>query len=138
MRYKYQSRSFGVLEIVLSVAILAVFSVFVLQLFLSASNNSKKVKLTDNAQFQAISIVEKFKGSNSPLDFCKGMGLSQTAGDDIKQNINVSDNINAEIEIKKDSETDAGILYVINIDMRKIGSNESLVSLRDVKFFSKV
>lgn len=135
MRFKYQSRSFGVLEIVLSVAILAVFSVFVLQLFVTASENSKKERLLGNAEFQAITIVEQFKGSKSPLEFCKNMGLNQETGNYTKQNINISNAINAEIEIKKDSETSAGMLYVININMLKSGSNESLIKLSDVKYF---
>jgi hypothetical protein len=39
---RYQSRDFGVFEIIISVAILAAFSVFVLKLFISASTDEKK------------------------------------------------------------------------------------------------
>jgi type II secretory pathway pseudopilin PulG len=103
MRFKYQSKSFGVLEIVLSVAILAVFSVFVLQLFVTASQSSKKMRLLDNAQFQAVSIIENFKGSTSPIDFCKSEGIALNSSNDLKQSINISGEINALIKIKKQS-----------------------------------
>ena len=131
MRSRFNVRNFGVLEIIMSVAILAVFSVFLLRLFVSASECEKKTRLLDRADFTAASYVEQFKGGSGPYDILTSLGIKQDGGDDRTGTVkSAAEGLNAAVEVKK---LDAG-LYGITVDMRG-GDGGSVYKLSGCQYF---
>jgi hypothetical protein len=136
MRSRFQSRNFGVLEIIISVAILAAFSVFVLRLFVAASYDEKKSLELDRANYAAVTYIEQFKGSATPFDICGTLGADSGVNGYYKHAVAVSNDISAQIEIKKDSESVSGSLYIINIDMKRSSDGSDILKLSGLKYFS--
>jgi len=134
---RYQSRDFGVLEIIISVAILAAFSVFVLKLFVSASTDEKKVKQLDLATNSAVTYIEQFKSSSSPYEICSTLGAAAPTSGSFKKTIFIDEGIQAVIEISEDSQNAAGSIYSMNIDMQK-ATGESVYKLNGLKYFGRV
>lgn len=135
MHSRYHIRNFGVLEIIISVAILAAFSVFVLKLFVGASDSEKKVQLLDRADYAAVTYIEQFKGSASPFAVCAKLGGVKESGGYYKNTVCVADGMNAVIEIKKDSDNAAGSLYVMNVVMKNNKDGKDIYQLSGYKFF---
>jgi type II secretory pathway pseudopilin PulG len=134
---RYQSRDFGVLEIIISVAILAAFSVFVLKLFVSASNDEKKMKQLDLATHSAVTYIEQFKSSSSPYEICSTLGAAAPTSGSFKKTVFIDEGIQAVIEISEDSQNAAGSIYTMNIDMQK-STGESVYKLNGLKYFERV
>jgi type II secretory pathway pseudopilin PulG len=135
MHTRFHGRNFGVLEIIVSVAILAAFSVFVLRLFVAASNDEKKMLELDRADYAAVSYIEQFKNSAAPFDMCGSLGRANPSGGDYDNTVALS-GIKARIEIKKDSENALGGLYTISVDMIRSSDSADIYKLSGLKFFT--
>jgi hypothetical protein len=125
------TRSFGVLEIILSVAILAAFSVFVLRLFVSASDNESKMRLLDRADTAAVSYIEQFKGGSTPFALSAALGGSPSGGA-YRRVFDLPDGIRARVDIAKDGT--AG-LYQISVRMTRARDGAGLLSLSGLQYF---
>jgi hypothetical protein len=133
MRSRFNVRNFGVLEIIMSVAILAVFSVFLLKLFVSASDCEKKTRLLDRADFTAASYVEQFKSGSGPYDIMTKLGIAQGSGDDRTGTVkSAAEGLTAVVRVTKLGTGDG--LYQITVDMR--GTNgASVYKLSGLEYF---
>jgi type II secretory pathway pseudopilin PulG len=136
MHSRFHSRNFGVLEIIISVAILAAFSVFVLRLFVAASLDEKKSLELDRANYAAVTYIEQFKGSAAPFDICAALGTASAANGYYSNTVGVPGGIKAQIEIKKDSDNASGSLYRMSIDMKRSSDGSDILKLSDLKYFS--
>ena len=135
MRSHFHARNFGVLEIIVSVAILVAFSVFVLRLFVAVSSDEKKMKELDRANYTAVSYIEQFKAGASPFDLRSTLGGSASGGS-YTRTVTVPGGIRARIEIKEDTRYAAGSLYVIRVDMEQSSDGSELLTLSGFKYFS--
>lgn len=149
MQTKINIRSFGVLEIILSIGIFAAFSVMVLRLFVTASDDEKKVGELDSANYAAVSYIEEFKSGETPFDIlseagCTALSAESPAGttpmvkapDSCSGDIVSGSGLTAHIEIQKDSENAGGELYKINVEMIRTSDGTEILSLSGLKYFS--
>jgi len=134
MRLNFHSRNFGVLEIIVSVAIFAAFSVFVLKLFVAGETSDKRMGELDRATMSAVSIVERFKGSGAPFEVCSSLGASAPESGSFSGTVGVSDSLNADVKIGRESSNAAGSLYRISVNVRDT-RGQSVYDLSDLKFF---
>jgi type II secretory pathway pseudopilin PulG len=136
MQSRFNVRNFGVLEIIMSVAILAAFSVFVLKLFVSASDRGRQARMLDSASFAASGYVEQFKAGAGPYSLMSlpGASAASSAPDDRTVTVaKAADGLSAVIEIKREASPQG--LYVINIDMRGSVSGKSVYKLSGCGYF---
>lgn len=132
-RIKNLGRNFGVLEIILSVAILAAFSVFVLKLFVLASNYEKNMRLLDKATYSAVTIIEQFKNGNEP--FAINSHYGGTAKNDVYAcSTQLSNELRADISIKKGNQNLAGGTYQIDVNIKN-SSGKKIYELNGAKYF---
>lgn len=136
MQKNLRSRNFSVLEIILSVALLAGFSVFILRLFVLASDKQKDTLLMDTAVQQAVTLVEKFKGSDKPYDVYTQLRLDPSGTGAQKVKEGMAPSLQAVVEIKKDSENTAGSVYTIQVDIQQSKNSESVYKLSGTKYFA--
>lgn len=140
MQIKRHLRNFGVLEIILSTAILAAFSVFAIQLFIKASDNQANVVLLDKSTYTAVSIAEQFKAGETPFALSGKYG-GKADKDSYTRTVTVSPEIRAKIVVSRDDEmTDeknAGGMYSVNITMVKSKDGTELYHLTALKYFTK-
>ena len=133
---RFQSRSFGVLEIILSVAILSAFSVFVLRLFVAANGEDKKMLELDRANYVAASYIEQFKSSSAPFAVCANLGTSGPSGDQYSATVPVEGALHAQIRICREASNGAGALYRMDVAISDSGGTDVL-DLSDVQFFAQ-
>ena len=133
---RLQSRSFGVLEIILSVAILSAFSVFVLRLFVAANNEEKTMLELDRANYAAVSYIEQFKSSSAPFAICSRLGTAGPSGDQYAAAVPVEGRLRAQIRIYKETSNDAGALYRMDVAVSDSGGTDVL-QLSGVQFFAR-
>lgn len=136
MHSRFYDRNFGVLEIIVSVAILAAFSVFVLRLFVAASADEKKTLELDTADYTAVSYIERFENSTSPFELFSSPGKAVPASDSYRENVIISNDMSAFIVISKDSENSGGSTYKITVDIKKSTDGSDIYKLSDYKYFS--
>ena len=60
------TRGFTLLEVVVSITVLALTSVFILQMFVVSDNVNKKARDIDNANMVCMAAVESFKNGTQP------------------------------------------------------------------------
>lgn len=133
---RFQSRSFGVLEIILSVAILSAFSVFVLRLFVAANAEEKKMLELDHANYAAASYIEQFKSSSAPFAICSRLGTAGPSGDQYSATVPVEGALHAQIRIYRETSNGAGALYRMDVAVSGSGGADVL-QLSDVQFFAQ-
>lgn len=129
-------RTFGVLEIILSVAILAIFAVPVLQLFVRAAQEEKRARMTDTAVTAAVSYVEEFKSGATPFSLSATLGGQPDAdGQSYRRQVDVGNGVTATVVIRRDGENTAGGLYAIDVSAAGKGVNGTLYRLEGLMFF---
>lgn len=136
MQKNLRSRNFGVLEIIVSVALLAGFSVFILRLFVSASDKQKQAMLMDTAVQKAVTLVEEFKGDDKPYDLYTQLKLNPSVSGAQKVTEGMENGLQAVVEIKKDSENTAGSVYIVIVDIQQSKNSESVYKLSGTKYFA--
>lgn len=137
-RSRYRSRTFGVLEIILSVGILTVFAVPVLQLFVKASQEEKRTRMTDTAVAAAVSYVEEFRSGSTPFALSRTLGGSpEPDGSGYRGQADLGDGVTATVTIRRDSENAGGSLYAIAVSVSGKGIPDSLYTLNGLRYFPK-
>lgn len=101
-----RTSSIPMLEIIFSIGIFTIISVFVLQLFLSADVLQKKAKDTSKAVIYAENIVEVLKASDSFEEAIELLGLKEEKGT-IKQ----EDNNSYQLEVLGENSSGDDIYY---------------------------
>jgi len=69
-----KTRGFTLLEVVVSITVLALTSVFILQMFVVSDNVNKKARAIDNANMVCMAAVESFKNGSHPHSTFKENG----------------------------------------------------------------
>jgi type II secretory pathway pseudopilin PulG len=136
MQKNLRSRNFGVLEIIVSVALLAGFSVFILRLFVAASDKQKQAMLMDTGVQKAVTLVEEFKGDDKPYDLLTQLKLNPSVSGAQKVTEGMENGLQAVVEIKKDSENTAGSVYIVIVDIQQSKNSESVYKLSGTKYFA--
>jgi prepilin-type N-terminal cleavage/methylation domain-containing protein len=72
LRYKFKksvnSKGFTLVELIISIGIIAIISSSILQLFITAGNLNRKAYDIDKCVMLSESIIEQFKSGNTPID----------------------------------------------------------------------
>lgn len=135
-RSRYRSLTFGVLEIILSVGILAVFSVPVLQLFVKASREETRTRMTDTAVAAAVSYVEEFRSGATPFELSRTLGGSpEPDGSGYRGQADLGGGVTATVVIRRDSENAGGSLYAIAVSAAGKGIPGALYTLDELRYF---
>lgn len=71
-------KGFTLVELIMSIGIIAIISGVVLQLFITAGNMNKRAADLDKSVMISETLVEKFKSSTGPLDFSQSEGMKQS------------------------------------------------------------
>ena len=66
---KKSNRGFTLIEIIIAIGIIAIISVFVLQVFITAKTLNQKANDLDNSVFISSNLIELFRSGNSEEDF---------------------------------------------------------------------
>lgn len=136
-RFRYRAPSFGVLEILLSVAILAVFAAPVLQLFLQASKEEKQARMTDTAVAASVSYVEEFRAGTSPFALSKRLGGSPDAdGLSYRRQTDLGGGVTATVAIRRDGADAGGSVYAIDVSVSGRDSGP-LYQLSGLQYFGR-
>lgn len=136
-RSRYRSRTFGVLEIILSVGILAVFAVPLLQLFVKASQEEKRTRMTDTAVAAAVSYVEDFRSGSTPFALSQTLGGGPDADGNYRRQADLGGGVAAAVTIRCTGENAGGRLYAIDVTMTGKGFPGSLYTLSVLRYFAK-
>jgi type II secretory pathway pseudopilin PulG len=134
MHSRFNNRNFGVLEIIVSVAILAAFSVFVLRLFAAASKDEKLMLESDQANYTAVSYIEEFKGGASPFTICEELGSARPSDGYYSSKVALGETY-ALVEIKKENANASGALYEISVDIKRNSDKHDLCKLSGLQYF---
>jgi prepilin-type N-terminal cleavage/methylation domain-containing protein len=82
LRYKFRksvnSKGFTLVELIISIGIIAIISSSILQLFITAGNLNRKAFDIDKCVMLSESIIEQFKSGNTPIDL-KNTDIMKTA-----------------------------------------------------------
>ncbi|MDR3551738.1 MAG: hypothetical protein P4L75_01310 [Clostridia bacterium] len=137
MQSRFHSRDFGVLEIIVSVAILAAFSVFVLQLFVAASKDRQKMTALDSANYAAVSYIEQFRAGSTPFALCSKLGGAPSGGSyDGTVEVPTAAGLSAHLTIAKTAANTGGSIYTLKVELKRSSDGAPVFSLSDAKFFS--
>lgn len=134
MRSKIRSRDFGVLEIILSVAIIAAFSVFVLRLFVAASKDRQRMLDLDRANAAAVSLIEQFKGGSAPFSLSSSLGGAPANGR-YDRTVPVESGLTARVRIQKSGSNAGGGLYAIDVSVCR-ADGARVLDLNGARYFS--
>lgn len=161
---KKNNRGFTLLEVIISIAMLSLMSLFILQMFLASSNLNDRAKDTDVAINHAITEIENLKKHTSLLDYIQNdafgntaeyegmitiwkyfdnewnlMELSESIPNGAKYYLKININPDEAEPLQKGSIT-YGKLYTIQVDVTDISTGENgltLTSLKTKKYFPK-
>lgn len=134
MRTKFYSRDYSVLEIILSVAILAAFSVFVLRLFVAAAQEKQRMLDLDAADYGAVSYIEQFRAGSAPFALSTALGGAPINGR-YSRTVAISSGLTARIRIMPGEKNAGGQLYTIEVFIYRNQDGKQIFDLSDAGYF---
>jgi Tfp pilus assembly protein PilE len=117
---------FSVIEVVLSIAVLAAMSLVCLQLFLTASKVNMRSRILDASVMKSTAIVEAFKNSDKPYPASYESTFTTADGRRLQANI----------QIASQKSTTKGSLYGISVKV--INDGEKIYELSALNYFEGV